>query len=99
MYRSISFSVRCPEIAAISLADDQLSARRRKIALRSPCGREVRRQADQFYRFSCEQGEGRAFEGTAVGVAGQRDAFGGRGLDPDGQRGMQWDGQLGASLF
>ena len=37
-YRSISFSVRCPEMAAISFADDPLSARRRMIALRRPCG-------------------------------------------------------------
>jgi hypothetical protein len=31
--------------------------------------------------------------------SGQRNAFGGRGLDRGYQRRMEWDGRLGAGLF
>jgi hypothetical protein len=57
------------------------------------------RQASQLHRFSHDEGEGSALDGTAVGVADQGDAFGGRGLDRSQERGMQGYGQLGAGLL
>ncbi len=57
------------------------------------------RQASQLHSFPHDQRKGRPLDGTAVGVADQGDAVGGRGLDCSKKRGMQGDGQLGGGLL
>lgn len=99
VYRSISFSVRCPEIAAISLADDPLSAKRRIIALRRPCATQrVGRPANATAFFITRVRVARLM-GRPLGVADQCVAFCGCGLDRGNERRMQWDGKFGVSLL